>query len=66
VTVSLPPLPALVVGRVRHTRFRPLRHSFTNRHYQWLVDLDDLPEGSSREVILLGRISGTFAVRRLT
>ena len=31
-----------------------------------LVDLDDLPEGSSREVILLGRISGTFAVRRLT
>ncbi|MCA0435134.1 MAG: hypothetical protein LCH98_01370 [Actinobacteria bacterium] len=30
-----------------------------------LVDLDDLPEGSSREVILLGRISGTFAVRRL-
>jgi len=44
VTVSLPPLPALVVGRVRHTRFRPLRHSFTNRHYQWLVDLDQEPE----------------------
>lgn len=31
-----------------------------------LVDLDALPEGSSREVILLGRISGTIAVRRLT
>ncbi len=31
-----------------------------------LIDLDDLPEGSSREVILFGRISGTLAVRRLT
>ena len=31
-----------------------------------LVDLDALPEGSSREVILFGRISGTLAVRRLT
>lgn len=40
---SLPDLPALVVGRVQHQRFRPLRHGFTHRHYQWLVDLDDLP-----------------------
>ena len=31
-----------------------------------LIDLDDLPAGTSHEVILLGRISGTFAVRRLT
>ena len=31
-----------------------------------LVDLEDLPGGSSHEVILLGRISGTLAVRRLT
>ena len=31
-----------------------------------LNDLDDLPEGSRHEVILLGRISGTLAVRRLT
>lgn len=31
-----------------------------------LIDLDDLPEGSRHEVILLGRISGTLALRRLT
>lgn len=30
-----------------------------------LIDLDDLPDGT-HEVILLGRISGTVAVRRLT
>ena len=30
-----------------------------------LIDLDDLPDGT-HEVILFGRISGTFAVRRLT
>ena len=30
-----------------------------------LIDLDDLPDGTP-EVILLGRISGTLAVRRLT
>lgn len=40
---TLPALPALVVGRVHHTRHRPVRHSFTHRHYQWLVDLDALP-----------------------
>ena len=40
---DLPTLPALVVGRVHHTRHRPLRHSFTHRHYQWLVDLDAMP-----------------------
>ncbi len=38
--VELPHLPALVVGRVSHTRHRPIRHTFTYRHYQWLVDLD--------------------------
>ena len=31
-----------------------------------LIDLDGLPDGSTHEVILLGRISGTLAVRRLT
>lgn len=31
-----------------------------------LIDLDDLPDASTCEVILLGRISGTLAVRRLT
>ena len=30
-----------------------------------LVDLDDLPTGSTGEVILFGRISGTTAIRRL-
>lgn len=40
----LPPdLPALVVGRVSHVRHTPLRHAFSYRHYQWLVDLDHLP-----------------------
>ena len=37
-------MPALVVGSVRHTRYRPRRHSFTYGHYQWLVDLDDPPQ----------------------
>lgn len=38
--LALPTLPALVVGRVHHTRHTPMRHSFTHRHYQWLLDLD--------------------------
>jgi len=42
-TIAPPPLPALVVGKVSHTRRTPLEHSFTYRHYQWLVDLDELP-----------------------
>jgi DUF1365 family protein len=36
-------VPALVDGTVAHSRRTPLRHSFTYGHYQWLVDLDDLP-----------------------
>lgn len=40
---ALPTLPALVEGTVGHTRRTPLRHRFTYRVYQWLVDLDDLP-----------------------
>jgi DUF1365 family protein len=43
VSRDLPPLPALAIGTVRHTRRTPLRNSFTHRHYQWLVDLDALP-----------------------
>ena len=31
-----------------------------------LIDLDTFPDAAGQEVILLGRISGTFAVRRLT
>jgi uncharacterized protein len=29
--------------RVSHTRLAPVRHAFSYRTYQWLVDLDDLP-----------------------
>lgn len=42
-TALLPPLPALVEGTVAHTRRTPLRHRFSYRVYQWLVDVDDLP-----------------------
>ena len=38
--VSLPPLPAIVLGRVHHVRHSPIRHAFTHGHHQWLVDLD--------------------------
>ena len=41
---DLPTLPAVVVGAVHHTRHRPVVHSFSHRHYQWLVDLDDMPQ----------------------
>ncbi|WP_435198266.1 DUF1365 domain-containing protein [Janibacter sp. GS2] len=41
--LELPTLPSLIVGTVSHTRRTPLRHEFTNRQYQWLVDVDDLP-----------------------
>ncbi len=41
--VTAPPTPALVVGSVTHTRRRPLTHTFTYRHYTWLVDVDALP-----------------------
>ncbi|MGE9783962.1 DUF1365 domain-containing protein [Janibacter indicus] len=40
---DLPTLPSLVVGTVSHTRRTPLEHAFAHRHYQWLVDVDDLP-----------------------
>jgi DUF1365 family protein len=43
VTPALPALPALVEGTVGHTRRSPLRHRFSYRVYQWLVDVDDLP-----------------------
>jgi DUF1365 family protein len=34
---------ALYECTVRHVRTAPLRHAFTYRTYQWLVDVDDLP-----------------------
>lgn len=41
---ALPPLPALVVGRVTHARYRPIRHAFRHRMVMWLVDLDAVPQ----------------------
>ena len=41
--VLAPPLPALVIGTVSHTRRTPLRHGFTHHQFQWLVDVDQLP-----------------------
>ena len=43
VPVTLPTLPALVVGKVHHTRHRPVLHQFTHGSDQWLIDLDDPP-----------------------
>jgi len=41
---ALPTLPALVAGRVTHHRTGRVRHAFRYSVYQWLVDLDALPE----------------------
>jgi len=41
---SLPSLPALVAGSVTHHRVGRVRHGFRHHVYQWLVDLDALPE----------------------
>lgn len=41
---EFPQLPALVVGRLHHARSTPVEHSFAMPHYQWLVDVDDLPD----------------------
>ena len=44
VRLRLPDLPALVAGQVTHRRAGPVRHAFHHGVYQWLVDLDDIPE----------------------
>jgi uncharacterized protein len=41
---ALPSLPALVTGNVTHHRLGKVRHSFRYGVYQWLVDLEALPE----------------------
>lgn len=46
VNTRLPELPALALGTVSHVREHPIRHAFEYRHFQWLVDLDDLPKFS--------------------
>jgi DUF1365 family protein len=44
VTVAdLPVLPALVDGTVWHRRHRPIDRQFRHHLYQWLVDVDDVP-----------------------
>ena len=44
IQAALPTLPALVAGHVTHHRTGRVRHGFRYRVYQWLVDLDALPE----------------------
>ena len=41
---NLPTLPALVAGRVTHSRSERIRRVFAHDVYQWLVDVDVLPE----------------------
>ena len=40
---AIPATAFLYECEVRHARAAPLRHSFSYRTYQWLVDVDDLP-----------------------
>ncbi|TCO26143.1 hypothetical protein EV652_10734 [Kribbella steppae] len=42
--MSIPRVPAIVPGHVSHSRRGAKRHRFRHRTYQWLVDLDDLPD----------------------
>lgn len=41
---SLPTLPAVVEGRVTHSRRSPLQHAFGLPVFLWLVDVDHLPK----------------------
>ena len=43
-TGTLPTLPAVVTGTVTHARIGQVKRAFRHRVYQWLVDLDALPE----------------------
>ena len=58
---SLPELPALVSGRVSHARRTPLTHRFRNRVYQWLVDLDAVPNESGPRLPRWLRPFSTFS-----
>jgi DUF1365 family protein len=58
-----PATPALVVGSVVHTRHRPVRHRLAHRHYQWLVDLDELPR-LPRGLSWLARFDATDHLER--
>ena len=52
--VDIPALPALVVGRLAHSRRGPIVQSFRHGVFQWLIDLDDVP-ALGRGWSLLGR-----------
>jgi len=41
---ELPTLPALVSGHVTHHRTGKVRHAFRHSVYQWLVDVDAIPQ----------------------
>jgi len=43
-SLAVPTLPALVSGHVTHRRNERIRRAFRHGVYQWLVDLDALPE----------------------
>ena len=42
-TVEAPQVPALIKGRVKHSRLAPKKHAFGYRHSHWLIDVDDVP-----------------------
>ena len=44
--MTLPTLPSLVRGRVVHQRRSPWNHALSFTTYQWLIDLDAVPNGS--------------------
>jgi DUF1365 family protein len=44
--VRRPTLPAIVRGRVQHRRRKPIDHQLAFTTYQWLVDVDDLPQAT--------------------
>jgi DUF1365 family protein len=58
-----PRLPALVRGRVRHTRLHPIRHAFSYRAHQWLVDADH-PRLAPRGLGLLASIDARDHIGR--
>ena len=41
---TLPALPALVIGKIDHTRQERMHRTFHHNAYQWLLDLDDIPK----------------------
>ena len=45
---------ALYECRIVHVRQSPLRHAFSYRSYQWLVDLDELPRPGGWAALLAG------------